>query len=150
MSTVICAIWLLAAIPGAKPPGSAAISEPVMEEASEGEMLVAEPLPANRAPVTIPVVACHGSRRPEPLLYVDTSCSMRWYTMLNGAYHRQPYNYLIEFDYPWHREPRCKRVHPWPKPIFGPHSKLAPLALSGDARRGSYKTFRPSAIRTVD
>jgi len=161
MSTAICAIWLLAAIPGAESP--VVIDEPqAMPEVGEVGIDVASdesmmsPLRLSTGGdgcLSPPLFVYRGCKCPEPLLYIDTSCTLRWYTMMNAAYHIAPYNYVVQFDYPWHRESRCMRGrghHGMLMPVTKMHAPLAPLAQSGDTCCGGEAGSRPSAIRVVD
>lgn len=150
MSTTICAVCLLASVTGAEPAGVAYVSEPTTGPARVECPLAVEPLMRESESLEAPIVVCRDCRMPEPLLYVDTECSTRWYTMLNVGYYRQPYNYLVRFDYPWHPEPNCARcwqaIHPAPQP----QAVLAPLETAKDTRKGGSEMSRPSAIRRVD
>jgi hypothetical protein len=153
MSTAICAIWLLASVPGAEPPGVAYAVGPVVDLTSEHEVSAGEPLLPGTDGVGTPLGMVHVCRRPEPLLYIDTNCSMRLYTILNAGYHKQPYDHLVRFDYPWHRRASCsgcKGIHKWPDPRSRLHAALAPLARPVGTREGGTKSTRPSAIRQVD
>ena len=153
MSTTLCTLWLLASVSGAEPPGIAHVNSPAIvvrgDEVAQAEERArygtncCEPLP----------FVYRGCHRPAPLVYVDTACTLRWYTMLNAAQHLQPYNYLVQFDYPWHRESSCIRVgmdQACPNQRFESHASLAPLAPTEGAYRGGVGTSRPSAIRIVD
>lgn len=154
MSTAICAILLLASVPGAEPPGVAHAYGPVVDANGEQEeVLVGEPVLLGTADVGTPLGTVCVCQRLEPLLYVDTSCSMRLYTILNAGYHRQPYNYLVRFDYPWHGRAscsRCRRAHTWTDRRSQMHAALAPLARPEGTPEGGAKLSRPSAIRQVD
>ncbi len=154
MSTTICAIWLLASVAGAEPPGIDFVSDVAMGAASLESARVREEV-SQESSTTMrhPVVVCRSRNMPEPILCVDTSCSLRRYVVLNAGYHRQPYNHLIQFDYPWHRESACARCggfRLWSDPSFQSQPVPAPLAPAEDTQRGGSIAGRPSAIRKVD
>ncbi len=153
MSTAICAVWLLASVTGAEPAGVAYASESAIGVAPMVHPLAAAPRMLESSSITSPIVVYHDCRVPEPLLYIDTTCSTRWYTMINVEHHRQPYNYLVQFDYPWHSETGCAShwcVAAPPHPAHRPQATLAPLETTEGTRTGGGSMSRPSAIRRVD
>lgn len=152
MSTAIYAVCLLVSVVGAEPSDRVSADNTV-SAATEEVMSTDMPAVIISDPVGAPCVMRARYRRPEPLLYIDTSCSMRWYTLLNAGHHRRPYDYLVQFDYPWHPEPRCGRCvsgNKWAGLVLRPHASLAPLAPWNDTLEGGNTTSRPSAIRKVD
>ena len=146
MSTAVCVIWLLTSMTGAEPPGVAYAGEPAGLERQPG----AERPVSATWPVAPRFWACPGCRLPEPLLYVDTNCMTRWYTIHNAGCVRQPYNYLVRFDYPWHSEFGCCGCPGFGMPAEAALRPLDILASPDDTRIGNDAANRPSAIRKVD
>lgn len=151
MFTSVCALCLAASITGAEPP--VYVPEPPLE------LNRLETVPASDRPCSASntVVLREGPgpwcRPPQPLLYVDTIGAARWYTQQNAALVRQPYDYLVRFDYPWHREYRCPKCSGYGSPTDSAYrspATLAPLAPSGDTPTGGKVVCRASAIRRVD
>ena len=154
MSTAIYAIWLLTSATGAEQAGVGFASDVAMPVTTlENPQVTAGFLRESPSRLWHPIAGCRHCRTPEPILYIDTSCCSRWYTGLNAGRHRQPYDHLIQFDYPWHREPgcaRCKGRHEWTDPTFRSHPMLAPMAQAEATQRGGNTAGRPSAIRKVE
>ena len=149
MSTAVCVIYLLTTMTGGDPAGVACAddasvleSQPVAEQEESATWFVAPKFWTRR-----------GCRMPEPLLYIDTNCMTKWYTLRGEVYARQPYNYLVQFDYPWHPEcgcPRCAGCGILAYRVLGPNGALAPLPPLDAASMVDDRTNRPSAIRKVD
>lgn len=154
ISSAIYAICLLSSATGAEPPGVAYAKQPVLAAtgAEYQTGVEAELLEAGYLGSPYPVV-CPRCRAPEPFCCVLPYCRARWYTTVNAGYHRQPYNYRVHFDYPWHAESGCASC--WQTDAFlsvfsQPPAMLAPLDTAKDATICGNKMNRPSAIRRVD
>lgn len=154
MPATICAFLLLTVVPGAEPAGFASVTDPICETSVADSGLVREPASGEFVFTTpAPIVVGHVCRVPAPLLYVDTNYTMRWYTAANAAFNTQPYNYLTQFDYPWHPIPRCAAcaaVGAVGDAAPPPHALLAPSVSEDGTRESGMVTNRPSAIRDVD
>ncbi len=148
MSTVVCVICLLTTMTGGEPAGTACVDDAgVLESQPAAEQ-------AKWATRFVPKFwTRQDGRMPEPLLYIDTNCMTKWYTLRGVVYARQPYNYLVQFDYPWHPECGCRMCMGCGMPAniaLGPNAALAPMPPLDAAGMADAGTNRPSAIRKVD
>lgn len=156
MSPALSVVWLLASITTADPPQAVSAEAPVEVEVESARdvqgVWIESPTKA--------IARCwtawwtqRPERLPEPLLYVDTNCMTKWYTIHNAGSVRQPYNYVVQFDYPWHPECRCPRCLAYSIPsatVLGSTAALVPLAPVEPAPKSDSQANRPSAIRRVD
>ena len=152
MSRALCLLCLLATAAGVEPTGIAPGS-------SAGEGFAAEicveggTAPALAHPLAPGLPLCGGCGTPVASLHFCPRRAQRWYTGINVEYYRRPYNYRVQFDYPWQLGMRCgvfgQTLVPADRPPL-PHAVLASPRLDGSSLINGTTLGRRSAIRSVD
>ncbi|MHB8899027.1 MAG: hypothetical protein ACYC6Y_09800 [Thermoguttaceae bacterium] len=153
MPISMCVICLLASMAGAVPAGLAYVGEPTIIEGDARVEAMAD-TPSSAAPIVAQgrVCGCPHSGR---LRCGRTGGAYRGRTAWAGDWWIHGYDYLVAFDYPWHKDgggggcAGCMAAPRWS--MVGPQATLAPLPPVDIAPpAGELRVQRASAIRRVD
>jgi hypothetical protein len=153
MSSAVCTAWLLMTVTAAAPEEDWSVApEPArlveyQAAAESAPMVVAVPMAGQPAPMPMaPFVRHCGYQGPGLASCLGTSCHTRCYAGANIVYHRRPYDYRIQFDYPWYIPASSLGG------ACGGHvpTMIAPLPSTRERQDTAQVSDRRSAIRRVD